>query len=98
MTSNDACRKCLLEMIKFDNFSHVQPNLLQFSSSWPLELILRGINFRQFLQKHFSRNKFVQNSRHLRNFLSAKFSPLTAVYQYTVNDRLSPHFRISPHP
>lgn len=81
MTSNNAFRECLLEMIKIDNFSHFQPNLFQFSSSWHLELILRVINFRQFLQKYFSRNKFVQNSRHLRNFLSAKFSPLTVVYQ-----------------
>ena len=83
MTSNDAFRKCLLEMIRFDNFRQIQANLFQFSSSWPFALISGGINFHQFLQKHVLGNKFLQSSWKLWNFLPMKVAPLEVVYQYT---------------
>ena len=35
----------------------IEANLFQFLLSWPMKFILREINFRLFLQKHFSRVK-----------------------------------------
>ena len=83
VTSNEAFHENLafandyFEVVKLDSFRNIQASLFQFSTSWPVKFILRGINVRQLPETFFSRVKPSRKCTKSREtFSSRTFVPI----------------------